>query len=74
MRYNDEHFDAYVEGGDEVAEFSAFPHQLHVGAHDSFSRKMAHARLLREKVGIRREVLVDDLDGTIHRVYGCCRP
>ena len=42
----------------------------HVGSHDSFATKLRHARLLREEVGIRRDILVDDLDGTAHRAYG----
>jgi hypothetical protein len=42
----------------------------HVGHHDSFETKHAHARLLRDEVGIRRPILVDDLDGTAHRAYG----
>lgn len=43
----------------------------HVGHHDSFEHKLANARLLRDEVGIRRPILVDDLAGTVHRVYGC---
>lgn len=39
--------------------------------HDTFERKLAHARLLRDEVGIRRPILVDDLAGTVHRFYGC---
>lgn len=42
-----------------------------VPQHDSFERKLAHARLLRDEVGIRRTILVDDLAGTVHRRYGC---
>lgn len=38
--------------------------------HDSFERKLAHARLLRDEIGIRRPVLVDDLAGTVHRAFG----
>ncbi len=38
--------------------------------HDSFGRKLAGARLLREETGIRRDILVDDLAGTVHRAYG----
>jgi len=40
-----------------------------VPRHDSFGRKLACARLLRE-AGIGRDILVDDLDGTVHRAYG----
>jgi hypothetical protein len=42
----------------------------HVGHHDSFQRKLANAELLRDEIGIRREILVDDLDGPVHRAYG----
>ena len=38
--------------------------------HDSFEDKLASARLLAEETGIRRDILVDDLDGTVHRAYG----
>ena len=29
--YNYDRFDLYVESGDEIAEFAAFPHHLHAG-------------------------------------------
>ncbi|MQA85737.1 MAG: hypothetical protein GEV03_14215 [Streptosporangiales bacterium] len=38
--------------------------------HDTFERKLAQARLLRDETGIRRPILVDDLSGTVHRKYG----
>jgi len=38
--------------------------------HDSLERKLACARLLREEAGIGRDILVDDLAGTVHRAYG----
>lgn len=31
---------------------------------------MANARLLRDEIGIRRPILVDDLGGTAHHAYG----
>jgi hypothetical protein len=42
----------------------------HVGHHDSFETKLVNARLLRDEVGIRRPILVDDLEGTAHHAYG----
>jgi hypothetical protein len=42
----------------------------HVAHHASFAAKLANARLLRDEVGIRRNIVVDDLDGTAHRAYG----
>lgn len=42
----------------------------HVEAHDTFERELANARLLRDEVGIRRPILVDDLAGTGHLAYG----
>ena len=42
----------------------------HVGHHDTFDTKLANARLLRDEIGIRRTILVDDLAGTGHRAYG----
>jgi hypothetical protein len=47
----------------------AHPGEL-VGAHDSFDAKLANARLLRDEIGIRRPILVDDLEGTAHHAYG----
>ena len=41
-----------------------------VPCHDSFERKLASAKLLAEEAGIRRDILVDDLEGTVHRAYG----
>ena len=41
-----------------------------VPCHDSFGRKLACARLLAEETGIGRDILVDDLDGAVHRAYG----
>ena len=38
--------------------------------HDSLESKLADARLLREEAGIGRDILVDDLTGTVHRAYG----
>ena len=42
----------------------------HVTHHDSLDTKLANAWLLHDEVGIRRPILVDDLDGTAHRAYG----
>ena len=41
-----------------------------VGPHTAFGDKLASARLLRDQVGIRRPILVDDLAGTAHHAYG----
>jgi hypothetical protein len=38
--------------------------------HDAMERKLACARLLREETGIVRDILVDDLAGTVHHAYG----
>ena len=38
--------------------------------HENFERKLASATLLAEETGIGRDILVDDLDGTVHRAYG----
>jgi hypothetical protein len=41
-----------------------------VPPHDSFEAKLACAKLLRDEIGIRRTILVDDLAGGAHRRYG----
>jgi hypothetical protein len=38
--------------------------------HENFEHKLAGAALLAEETGIGREILVDGLDGTVHRAYG----
>ena len=38
--------------------------------HTSFEQKLAHARDMVSLWGIRRKVLVDDLDGAVHCAYG----
>jgi hypothetical protein len=40
------------------------------GAHKSMEQKLAHARAFRDHCGIERSILVDDLAGTGHRLYG----
>lgn len=39
-------------------------------AHRSFDDKLAAAARLRDEIGISRPILIDDLDGTVHRAYG----
>ncbi len=38
--------------------------------HDSFERKLAHAREFQRQFDVQRSILVDDLEGTIHRAFG----
>ncbi len=40
------------------------------GPHRDFEQKLAYARKCREEDGIENPVLVDDLAGTVHRLYG----
>ncbi len=47
----------------------AHPGQHH-GAHTSMEQKLAYAQEFREHCHIERPILVDDLSGTIHRLYG----
>jgi hypothetical protein len=42
----------------------------HVGHHTSFEVKRGNAALLRDEVGLRRPILLDDLEGTVHHAYG----
>jgi hypothetical protein len=42
----------------------------HLAAHASFEAKVAAAERLRDEIGIRRPILIDDLEGTVHRAYG----
>jgi hypothetical protein len=47
----------------------AHPGQQH-GAHTGMEQKLAYAREFREDCQIERPILVDDLSGTVHRLYG----
>lgn len=53
-----------------------YTHEAHPGenlpAHRNFGDKVAAAARLRDEVGISREILLDDLDGTTHQAYGTC--
>jgi len=42
----------------------------HYPHHTSFAQELAHACALRDHHGVRRPILVDDLEGTLHRAYG----
>ena len=42
----------------------------HVGHHTTLEDKLANATLLRDEVGIRRPIVVDDLAGSSHQAYG----
>jgi hypothetical protein len=42
----------------------------HYGPHRSWDQKLKFARECREQDGIENPVLVDDLEGTVHRCYG----
>jgi hypothetical protein len=38
--------------------------------HSSMAQKLEHARLLQARWSVRRAILVDELDGPVHRAYG----
>ena len=38
--------------------------------HSSLAQKLEHARLFQERWSVRRDILVDELDGPVHRAYG----
>lgn len=42
----------------------------HYPHHDSWETKLGHAKALRDELGVRRPILVDDLDGPCHRAWG----
>ncbi len=39
-------------------------------AHTRFEGKLGHARMMRERLQMKRTMLVDDLEGTVHHTYG----
>ena len=42
----------------------------HYGPHRSFEQKLEFARHCREQDGIQNPILVDNLEGTVHRLFG----
>src|SRR5579862_2046994 len=42
----------------------------HLPHHTTFEQKLTHARRLRDEQHMRRRILVDALDGPVHRAYG----
>lgn len=57
-----------------VAFVFTYTREAHPGEryphHTSMEQKLAHARDMAVRHGIRRPMLVDDLQGTVHRAYG----
>lgn len=57
-----------------VGSVFIYTHEAHPGEHyphlTSMEQKFNHARDLRDKLGVRRPILVDSLDGACHRGYG----
>ena len=62
----------YAEAG--IASVFLYTREAHPGehfpAHRDLEQKIAHARAFKERYGIERPILVDDLAGTGHRLYG----
>jgi hypothetical protein len=58
----------------EVTSLFIYTREAHPGEHmphhTSFAQKLAQARALRDEHGVRRRILVDALDGPVHRLYG----
>ena len=42
----------------------------HYGPHKDFEQKLEYARQCRDQDGIENPLLVDDLEGTVHELYG----
>ncbi|MCI0393893.1 MAG: hypothetical protein L0332_08950 [Chloroflexi bacterium] len=60
--------------GQGVGAIFLYTHEAHPGEYyphlTSFEQKLAHARELRDKLGVTRPILLDALDGACHRAYG----
>lgn len=64
-----EHYAAQGFGFLFVYIREAHPGEIY-GPHTSMEQKLAHARAFREQRQIKRPILVDDLQGTAHHLYG----
>jgi len=58
----------------DVGSIFLYTHEAHPGEiyphHTSLEQKLAHARDLRDVLGVTRPILVDALDGACHRMFG----
>lgn len=58
----------------DVGSVFLYTNEAHPGEHypelHSFEQKLAHARALRDVLGVTRSILVDSFDGACHRSYG----
>lgn len=58
----------------DVTSLFIYTREAHPGEllphHSSFAQKLAQARTFRAEHGVRRRILVDALDGPVHRLYG----
>ena len=57
-----------------VGSVFLYTHEAHPGEHyphlTSMNQKRAHARALRDELGVSRPIILDALDGACHRAYG----
>ncbi len=57
-----------------VVSVFVYTNEAHPGEHfphlTSMEQKFEHAAALRDRIGVRRPILVDALDGACHRAYG----
>ncbi len=64
----------YQERDPNVEFFFVYTREAHpgdkLGAHDSYQDKVKAAELLRESESVEIPIIVDELDGKIHRKYG----
>ena len=62
----------YADG--DVGSIFLYTHEAHPGEFyphlTSMEQKFAHARDLRDKLGVTRPIVLDALDGACHRAYG----
>jgi hypothetical protein len=64
QKYRPKGFEFFVVYVREAHPGENFPH------HSSLEQKLAHARKLRELDKVCLPILVDDIEGTVHRAYG----
>lgn len=60
--------------GREVGSYFIYTNEAHPGEliphHTSFEQKLAQARLMEERIGTGRPILVDSLEGHCHQYFG----
>ena len=65
---------AQEHAGNDVGSYFIYTNEAHpaelIPHHSSFGQKLAQARMMQERIGSERPILVDSLEGHCHQYFG----